>query len=108
MTADNREEKRRYPRHEFISGRCPRFQAGGFSFQVLDCSRNGLRILNPDGIHLDGWISGVLVTKEHGEVAVDAIVVRRRDGEIGLHLVVPLAAETLERELKDSGGLPSG
>jgi len=106
MTEFRGREKRRYARSRCDAGNRPQLVVGNFTFEVLDYSRDGIRILNPDSIHLDGWISGVLVTRRLGQVAVDAIVVRRRGGELGLHLVVPLADRSLEGKQCDD--VPAG
>jgi len=90
MTHPLENERRRHPRHSYGVSSRPLLKIDRQEFEVVDYSRNGLRIAVSDQHPMAGWIKGVLCLAGHDPIHIDAIVVRRQDGEMGLRLIVPL------------------
>lgn len=84
-------ERRKHPRQSCdTSSSRPLLKIDRQEFDVVDYSRNGLRIAVSDQHPMSGWINGVLYLVGHDPIPIDAIVVRRQDGEAGLRLIAPL------------------
>jgi len=56
-------------------------------FEVVDISRNGIRFVNDKDMASKGWINGTVVFPNLETVDIDGIVVRQKDGDMGIHLV---------------------
>lgn len=80
-------EKRKSIRKSFEPREKPRLKIGAHEFMVNNISENGLCLLNEKKINLSGWVTGTLTFPDNSSKEIDAIVVRNRDREIGLHLV---------------------
>lgn len=80
-------EKRKCVRKRFDVQKSPRLKTGAYEFEVKNISEKGLCLANSKKIKLSGWISGTLIFPDDTSKEIDAIVVRNRDFEIGLHLV---------------------
>jgi len=83
-------EKRKCVRKKFSAQKSPRLKTGAYEFEVKNISEKGLCLANSKKIMLSGWISGTLLFSDDSSKEIDAIVVRNRDDEIGLHLVGPI------------------
>lgn len=83
-------ENRTHPRHSGRTSSRPVLKVGRQEFEVMDYSRNGLRIAGGNQYPMSGWIKGVLHLAGRDPIHIDAIVVRREDGEVGLRLIAPI------------------
>ena len=83
-------ERRIHSRKEYKSKQRPRLKVGKMVFEVVDISERGLKFINNKKINIEGWVSGTLIFLDNRSVEIDGIVVRKRDGEIGVHLVGPI------------------
>ena len=83
-------ERRSFIRKEYKSKEKPTLKIGKIEFEVVDISENGIRFINNKKINVEGWISGTLKLLDNRSIEIDGIVVRRRDAEIGMHLVGPI------------------
>ena len=83
-------ERRIHSRKEYGPKERPRLKVGKIEFEVVDISERGIKFINNKKINMEGWISGTLIFLDNRSIEIDAIVVRKRDDEIGLHLVGPI------------------
>ena len=90
MTDPYDEEQRTHTRHSIRNSSRPLLKVGRQEFEVVDYSRNGLRIAGGGQYPMAGWIKGVLCLAGRNPIPIDAIVVRREDGEVGLRLIAPI------------------
>ncbi|MBU0988444.1 MAG: PilZ domain-containing protein [Proteobacteria bacterium] len=84
-------EKRNYSRQKYSSQERPTLKIGIWEFIVKDISAKGLCLVDNKKINLTGWVSGTLVFSDNTSQEIDGIVVRKKDGEIGLHLVTSIS-----------------
>jgi hypothetical protein len=84
-------EKRACVRKKFSAQKNPRLRTGAYEFEVKNISEKGLCLVNSKKVMLSGWISGTLIFSDDSSKEIDAIVVRNRGDEIGLHLVGPMS-----------------
>ena len=80
-------EKRKCVRKKYSPQKSPRLKIGAYEFEVINISEEGLCLANSKKVALSGWISGTLIFSDASSKEIDAIVVRNRDNEIGLHLI---------------------
>jgi hypothetical protein len=83
-------EKREHRRMTFAKDRRPLLLIGAQEFEVVDISRKGIRLANDRPVASKGWINGTLKFPDHQSVEIDGIVVRQKDGNMGIHLVSSL------------------
>ena len=86
----NNVERRIHSRKEYKAKERPRLKIGKMTFEVVDISERGLKFINNKKINVEGWVSGTLIFFDHRSIAIDGIVIRKRDNEIGVHLVGPI------------------
>ena len=80
-------EKRKHGRKVFPEDQRPLLKIGIQEFEVVDISKKGIRFVNNQNIASNGWINGTVVFPNHESVDIDGIVVRQKDGDMGIHLV---------------------
>jgi hypothetical protein len=68
----------------------PKLIVGKVRFEVVDISERGIRFVDSKKIKIQGWVNGTLVFPDNRSIEIDGIVVRRRNDEIGLHLIGPI------------------
>lgn len=83
-------DRRSYSRREFKPGERPTLKIGKIEFEVIDISEGGLKFVNNKKINIEGWVSGTLTFLDNRSIDIDGIIVRKQDGEIGMHLVGPI------------------
>ncbi|BBO70104.1 hypothetical protein DSCA_40340 [Desulfosarcina alkanivorans] len=91
MTDSRNTERRTGPRTSTGTPQEPILKVGRQAFDVVDYSCSGLRIAGGNRFPLSGWIQGTLCLAGRNPIPIDAIVIRRQDGEVGLRLIVPIA-----------------
>jgi len=91
MTDSYDSEQRTHIRHSIRTSSLSVLKIGRQEFEVVDYSRNGIRIAGGDQYPIAGWIKGVLCLVGRNPIPIDAIVVRREDGEVGLRLIAPIS-----------------
>lgn len=84
------QERRKSPRSTFPLAEQPILQVGPQAFAVSDISASGLRFRSEDRVSLGGWINGRILFADHEPIAIDGIVVRKKDGDMGLHFATPM------------------
>jgi len=87
-------EKRQHKRKEYRDGHRPTLTIRGFAFEVLNISERGLGFLHDEKMNLTGWVTGTLLFENDTTVDIEGIIVRREDGQIGLHLVDSISLKT--------------
>jgi PilZ domain len=90
MTDSRNTERRTATRNSTDTPPRPTLKVGRQEFDVVDVSRHGLRIAGGNQLPLSGWVKGVLHLVGRNPIPVDAIVIRRQDGEVGLRLIAPI------------------
>ena len=80
-------ERRSYLRREFESKERPTLKIGKIEFEVIDISERGLKFINKQKINLEGWVSGTLTLTNSRSIAIDGIIIRKKNSEIGMHLI---------------------
>ena len=83
-------ERREYFRKTYTLTERPRLKIGINEFEVIDISEKGIKFNKDKKINVEGWVQGTIMFKNNRCVNIDGIVVRNRDGEIGLHLIDPI------------------
>ncbi len=83
--------RRAFQRHSCEHSMRPTLKVGRQEYEVVDYSKNGLRISHNDPFPLSGWVEGVLYIAGREPITIDAIVVRCEDGHVGLHLIAPIS-----------------
>ena len=83
-------EKRKHPRKIYPEDQRPLLKIGIQEFEVVDISKEGIRFINDKTLHSKGWINGTVVFPDLKSVDIDGIVVRQKDGDMGIHLVSAL------------------
>lgn len=91
MRDPKEKERRTAQRHLCESPMRPMLKVGQWEYEVLDYSANGIRIAHHDPFPLSGWVEGVLYLAGREPIVIDAIVVRCKDGHVGLRLIVPIS-----------------
>jgi len=86
-------EKRAHNRMVFEPDHRPTIRIGPQEFKVIDISERGLRFVNDKAVAQRGWVNGTLAIPGKPVMDVDGVIVRREDGDMGLHLVAPLDLE---------------
>jgi hypothetical protein len=87
---DEDSERRQYSRKTYTREQRPCLKIGINEFEVIDISKNGIKFKKDKNMNIEGWVQGTVIFKDSSFVAFDGIVVRNRDGEIGLHLIDPI------------------
>ena len=91
MRDPNEKERRADQRHSFEHPMRPTLAVGPRKYEVVDYSKNGIRISHRDPFPLSGWVEGVLCIPGREPIAIDAIVIRCEDGHVGLRLIAPIS-----------------
>ena len=84
-------ERRKHPRTVLPQAAQPVLQVGPQAFAIVDISASGLRFHQDDSVKLNGWINGRIIFADREPIKIDGIVVRHRDGDMGLHFATPMA-----------------
>ena len=84
-------DRRAQVRTEYPPHARPVLEVRGRRFEVVDISSHGLRFGHGDGVNLAGWINGTVRFADRDAIDIDGIVVRHHNGELGVHLVTPIA-----------------
>ena len=87
---NDQKEKRKYYRQACPSEESAILRISKIDFKVIDISERGLRFVNNGKMKLTGWVSGSLIIGDEKPIDIDGIIVRKKDDEIGIHLVSPI------------------
>lgn len=83
-------ERRQCFRKTYTLTESPRLKIGINEFEVIDISEKGIKFQKDKKINVEGWVQGTIMFRDNRYINFDGIVVRNRDGEIGLHLIDPI------------------
>lgn len=87
---NGQKEQRKFYRQVCQSEEAVILRISKIDFKVIDISERGLRFVNNGKLKLTGWISGSLLIGDKKPIDIDGIIVRKKDDEIGIHLISPI------------------
>ena len=91
-------ERRNYRRISYLPHAHARFDAEGQTFQVVDISQCGFRIVRKPGLALDGKFQGKVTFLSGADVEVEVCLEWEEDEQAGLSLIGLLPATLIEAE----------
>ncbi len=88
-------EKRKQPRIVYPPAARPTFKTVGYTCQVKDISKGGLKFTHLDQKKLTGWVNGTLDLANGRSIDLEGIVVRTETKDMGLSFIVELPDEVI-------------
>ncbi len=80
-------EKRKHIRTIYPATKRPTFRARGEKLEIKDVSRSGLKFCHRGKIRIKGWVKGTMDLADGTCIAIEGIVVRVENNDMGLSFI---------------------